>query len=82
MSAIPGRTTRSIERTLDRDYFMSAEDARKFGLVDEVITKRHPLEEKVEKLAPVSYRAAQSLSTGLTVPLGLTGEFRRRIDPR
>jgi enoyl-CoA hydratase/carnithine racemase len=33
---------------------MSAEDARNFGLVDEVITKRHPLDEKVEKLAPVS----------------------------
>jgi hypothetical protein len=33
---------------------MSAEDARTFGLVDEVITKRHPLEEKVEKLLPVS----------------------------
>jgi len=28
--------------------------ARAFGIVDEVITKRHPLEEKVEKLTPVS----------------------------
>jgi ATP-dependent protease ClpP protease subunit len=27
---------------------MSAEDARKFGLVDEVITKRHPIEEKLQ----------------------------------
>ena len=44
----------TIERTLDRDYFMSAEDARVFGLIDEVITKRHPLEEKVEKLTPVT----------------------------
>jgi ATP-dependent Clp protease protease subunit len=49
-----GQDYDTIDRTLDRDYFMSAEDARAFGLVDEVITKRHPLEEKVEKLQPVS----------------------------
>ena len=49
-----GQDYETIDRTLDRDYFMSAEDARAFGLVDEVITKRHPLEEKVEKLQPVS----------------------------
>ena len=49
-----GQEYELIERTLDRDYFMSAEDARTFGLVDEVISKRHPLEEKVEKLTPVS----------------------------
>ncbi len=49
-----GQDYATVDRTLDRDYFMSAEDARAFGLVDEVITKRHPLEEKVEKLAPVS----------------------------
>jgi ATP-dependent Clp protease protease subunit len=49
-----GQDYETIDRTLDRDYFMSAEDARAFGLVDEVITKRHPLEEKLEKLSPVS----------------------------
>jgi ATP-dependent Clp protease, protease subunit len=48
-----GKDYEMIERTLDRDYFMSAEDARAFGIVDEVITKRHPVEEK-ERLAPVS----------------------------
>ena len=46
-----GQDYELIERTLDRDYFMSAEDARKFGLVDEVITKRQAVEEKRE---PVS----------------------------
>jgi ATP-dependent Clp protease protease subunit len=49
-----GKDYDTIERTLDRDYFMSAEDARAFGIVDEVITKRHPVDEKVERLAPVS----------------------------
>ena len=49
-----GKDYETIERTLDRDYFMSAEDARAFGIVDEVISKRNPLEEKIERLAPVS----------------------------
>ncbi len=49
-----GKDYETIDRTLDRDYFMSAEDARAFGIVDEVINKRHPLDEKLEKLAPVS----------------------------
>jgi ATP-dependent Clp protease protease subunit len=49
-----GKDYKTIDRTLDRDYFMSAEDARAFGIVDEVINKRHPLDEKLEKLAPVS----------------------------
>ncbi len=49
-----GQDYETIERTLDRDYFMTAEDARNFGLIDEVLTKRHPLEEKMEKLTPVS----------------------------
>ena len=29
-----------IEKTLDRDYFMTAEQAREFGLIDKVITGR------------------------------------------
>jgi hypothetical protein len=33
---------------------LSAEDARTFGIVDEVITKRNPVDEKVQKLMPVS----------------------------
>jgi ATP-dependent Clp protease protease subunit len=49
-----GQDYATIEKTLDRDYFMSAEDARKFGIIDEVITKRQALEEKTEKLSPVS----------------------------
>jgi ATP-dependent Clp protease protease subunit len=35
-----GRDYDTIERTLDRDHFMSAEEALKFGIVDEVLTKR------------------------------------------
>ena len=40
-----GQTYEAIETTLDRDYFMSAEQARDFGLVDQVITSRLALEQ-------------------------------------
>ncbi|NEX93764.1 ATP-dependent Clp endopeptidase proteolytic subunit ClpP [Caulobacter sp. 17J65-9] len=35
-----GQPIEVIERTLDRDYFMSAEEAKAFGLVDHVYEKR------------------------------------------
>ena len=35
-----GRDYDTIERTLDRDHFMSSEEAKEFGLVDDVYTKR------------------------------------------
>ena len=34
-----------IETTLDRDHFMTAEEARDFGLIDQVITSRAALED-------------------------------------
>jgi ATP-dependent Clp protease protease subunit len=40
-----GQTYEAIETTLDRDYFMSAEQARDFGIVDQVITTRAALEQ-------------------------------------
>ena len=40
-----GQTYEAIETTLDRDYFMTAEQAREFGIVDQVITTRIALEE-------------------------------------
>ena len=35
-----GQNYETIERTLDRDHFMSAEEAKAFGIIDEVTTKR------------------------------------------
>ncbi|SFK13668.1 ATP-dependent Clp protease proteolytic subunit [Methylocapsa palsarum] len=35
-----GRDYDTIESTLDRDHFMSSDEAKAFGLVDQVITKR------------------------------------------
>jgi ATP-dependent Clp protease protease subunit len=40
-----GQTYETIESTLDRDYFMSAEQAREFGLIDDVMTTRAALEQ-------------------------------------
>jgi ATP-dependent Clp protease protease subunit len=35
-----GQTYDVIERTLDRDFFMTAEQAQEFGLIDKVLTER------------------------------------------
>ncbi len=39
-----GRTEEEVERTLDRDFFMTAEDARNWGLVDHVYSSRAAVE--------------------------------------
>jgi ATP-dependent Clp protease, protease subunit len=43
-----GQNRETIERTLDRDYFMTADEAKKYGLIDSVIDKR-PQEEAAGK---------------------------------
>jgi ATP-dependent Clp protease protease subunit len=37
-----GRTIEEVERTLDRDYFMNAEEAKAWGIVDHIYEKRVP----------------------------------------
>ncbi len=44
-----GRTLKVIEEAMDRDKFLSAEEAKKFGIVDEVVDKRPELAENGEK---------------------------------
>jgi len=43
-SEYTGQPLKVIEDAVERDRFMSAEDAKEFGLVDHVVTKRPPLE--------------------------------------
>jgi ATP-dependent Clp protease protease subunit len=38
-----------IEKTLDRDYFMTADQAREFGIIDQVLTKREEVEAAVAR---------------------------------
>lgn len=40
-----GKTVKEIEKALDRDTFLEAEEAKKFGLIDEVFSKRPDLSE-------------------------------------
>ena len=35
-----GKTIKRIEKIMDRDTFMTAEDAKNFGLIDQVVEKR------------------------------------------
>ncbi len=39
-----GQEYDTIERTLDRDHFMTADESRDFGLIDKVLDKRESLE--------------------------------------
>ena len=40
LSEHTGRPVEEIERDADRDYWMTSEEARAYGLIDEVLTKR------------------------------------------
>jgi ATP-dependent Clp protease protease subunit len=40
MSKHTGRPVEQLERDFDRDFYMSAEEAQRYGIVDEVVTRR------------------------------------------
>jgi len=41
-----GQTLGTIEKMMDRDNFMSADDAKKFGIVDKVVSERPDIKQK------------------------------------
>jgi len=43
-----GQTLEKIEQALERDKFMSPEDAKAFGIIDEVVTSRPPRPDEVK----------------------------------
>jgi ATP-dependent Clp protease protease subunit len=45
-----GQPYEMIEKTLDRDYFMTADQARDFGLIDKVLSSRDDSDLKVLEL--------------------------------
>src|SRR5580658_7633599 len=53
-----GRPLEQVERDIDRDYFMTAEEAKEYGLIDEVITPRRGI--SAELLAAAD-RAAEEV---------------------
>ena len=44
-----GKDLKAIQRDTDRDYFMSGEEAKEYGIVDHVITDREDLE-RIDKM--------------------------------
>ena len=44
-----GRPIEQIERDMDRDRFMSAEEARDYGVIDNVLTYRGQMEEALKR---------------------------------
>ena len=40
LSLHTGQTVKKIERDADRDYWLSSEEAKAYGLIDEVLSKR------------------------------------------
>jgi ATP-dependent Clp protease protease subunit len=43
-----GQTYDMVEKTLDRDYFMTADQAKDFGLIDRVLARRDEIEPKAD----------------------------------
>ncbi|MGV1917082.1 ATP-dependent Clp endopeptidase proteolytic subunit ClpP [uncultured Agrobacterium sp.] len=39
-----GRTLEDVEKTLDRDHFMDAEEAKDWGVIDKILTSRQEIE--------------------------------------
>src|SRR6188472_2459403 len=48
-----GKTYEEIDKTLDRDYFMTAEQAKDFGIIDRVIKSRDEAEAVLTPAKPV-----------------------------
>ncbi len=44
-----GQKLATIEKAMDRDYFMSAEEAKEFGLIDQVVERRPDMAEDDKK---------------------------------
>ena len=43
LSKHTGQTIKKIESDTDRDYFMTAEEAKKYGLIDKIITRQQAI---------------------------------------
>jgi ATP-dependent Clp protease protease subunit len=46
-----GQSLERIERTLDRDHFMSADEAKEFGIIDKVLTTREAMDSSEKSAA-------------------------------
>jgi ATP-dependent Clp protease protease subunit len=53
-----GRPLEQVERDIDRDYFLTAEEALEYGLIDEVLAPRRGLAAAMPEVAKSSPTAA------------------------
>jgi ATP-dependent Clp protease protease subunit len=58
-----GRPFEQVERDIDRDYFMTAQEAKDYGLIDEVITPRRGI--SAELLAEADRAAEHEVTAGV-----------------
>ena len=58
-----GRALEQVERDIDRDYFMTAEEAKEYGLIDEVITPRRGI--SAELLAAADQAAEEVVAAAV-----------------
>ena len=42
LSKNTGKSLAQIERDVERDFYMDAEEAKKYGIIDEIVTKSKP----------------------------------------
>ena len=77
-----GQSYEIIERTLDRDHFMTAEQAKAFGIVDEVITRRAPVEEtsRNRRISLASVSASLSFLATREGVASIAATFLRALD--
>ena len=54
MAKHTGRTVEQIERDIDRDRFMSAEEAKDYGIIDNVVVQRTDVEKLLKATSPVA----------------------------
>ena len=54
MSKHTGRTVEQIERDIDRDRFMSADEAKDYGIIDNVVVQRTDVEKLLKATSPVA----------------------------
>jgi ATP-dependent Clp protease protease subunit len=49
-----GRSVEEVERDIDRDYYMSADEALEYGLIDEIIAPRRGVSAKLDAVLGAS----------------------------
>jgi ATP-dependent Clp protease protease subunit len=55
-----GKSIEQVERDIDRDYFMTAEEAKDYGLIDDIIAPRRGLSADALSLLDGEAKAASN----------------------